>query len=77
MIITSFYQIILFKSLHTGVEISLESTTYAVDENGGSREVCAVLSSGTQIQLSIGLVMMNGSALSMSLWIRKILICRV
>lgn len=51
-------------SLYTGVEISLEATSYAVDENSGSREVCAMLSSGTQIQVSIGLVTMNGSALS-------------
>ena len=50
-----------------GVEISLEEATYALNENDGNREVCAVLSSGTQIQVSIGLITTNGSALSMLL----------
>ena len=54
--------------LSSGVEISLEATTYTIDENGGNREVCAVLSSPTQIEVSIGLVTMNGSALSMFLF---------
>lgn len=54
--------------LSSGVEISFEATTYTIDENGGNREVCAVLSSPTQIEVSIGLVTMNGSALSMFLF---------
>ena len=54
--------------LSSGVEISLEAATYTIDENGGSREVCAVLSSPTQIEVSIGLVTINGSALSMFLF---------
>ena len=57
--------VLIYVNYPIGVVISLEMATYAVDENDGNREVCAVLSSGTQIQVSIGLVTMNGSALSM------------
>lgn len=49
---------------YAGVEIGIEQTTYTVNEDDGSREVCAVLSSGTQIPVSITLVTVDGSATS-------------
>lgn len=59
-----------FDSMYTnqfaGVEISIEQTTYTVLENGINREVCAVLSSGTEIPVSITLITMDGSAISTS-----------
>lgn len=49
----------------TGVEISLMATTYTAFESDGNQDVCAVLSSRTQIPVSIGLLTMDGSAIGM------------
>ena len=50
--------------LSTGAEISFEPTTYTVLESGEIQDVCTVLSSGTEIPLSLTLVVTDGSAIS-------------
>ena len=50
-----------------GVVISLEQTIYTVLESENSRQVCAVLSMGTEIPVSITLATEDQSAISMSL----------
>ena len=48
-----------------GVEISLVPTSYTVLESDGIQDVCAVLSSATEIPLSLTLITIDGSALRM------------
>ena len=54
-----------------GVTIGLEQTSYTVNENENSRQVCAVLSSGIQIPVSITLTTVDQSAISMSMHVHK------
>ena len=58
----------VYKQLLAGIVISLEQTMYTVLESENSRQVCAVLSMGTQIPVSITLATEDQSAISMSLY---------